>query len=196
MNALGLLPILFISVGLIRMEMAFSKVELLRRSDSHNKHQTFGGNSTLPHQGREGLHHLKPAYNYSEYLVPHNRTYEFLELYREMTAIKNAGSSSLKKAFIDGVLIPKTDAKVAKLKAETAYIETKNAAKKKRMNLVREDFEKSTPFTPLVAKLLNSTSTPSVNTTQILDTIYNETFYYLNNKNLTNSTQGTALEFS
>lgn len=194
MNTLGLLPILLISVGLIRMEMAHSKIELLRRSDGHSKHQPFARNSTPPHNGRETLHHLKPAYNFSEYFVPPNRTYEFLELYREITAIQNANSASVKKAFIDGVLIPKTDAKVAKLKAETAYIETKNAAKKKRMNLVREDFERSTPFTPIVAKLLDST--PTANSSQILDAIYNETFYYLNNKNLTNSTQGTALEFS
>ncbi|KAH8740618.1 hypothetical protein FG386_002200 [Cryptosporidium ryanae] len=129
-----------------------------------------------------------------------NKTYDFLEFYREMTAIRNNTDIPVKKAYIDKVLVPRTDAKVAKLQAETAYIETKNAGRKKSMNLLVDDFKKSTTFSGLAEKIFNTTSLP-INITDELSSIYNETFYYLNNKNSTmeeetNTTNNGDIQFS
>ncbi|KAH7647891.1 hypothetical protein FG379_000518 [Cryptosporidium bovis] len=120
-----------------------------------------------------------------------NKTYDFLEFYKEMTAIRNNTEIPVKKAYIDKVLVPKTDAKVAKLQAETAYIETKNAAKKKSMNLMVDDFKKAMTFSDLAEKIFNTTSL-RMNDTETLSSIYNETFYYLSNKNATIETETNA----
>ncbi|OII73798.1 uncharacterized protein cubi_03595 [Cryptosporidium ubiquitum] len=193
MKILSFVSTFHVLVGLImKIEISYSKMELLRRD--FNKSEKFQRNNQYIPQNKKNWHYFIPIFNSSEEFVPPNRTYEFLELYKEIYAMKNASSNSFKKAYIDGVLIPKTDAKVAKLKAETAYIETKNAEKRKKMNLVKEDFEKNTPFSSIIGNILNSSS--QINGTQILDTIYNETFYYLNNKNLTNSTEEITLRYS
>ncbi|KAH8583351.1 uncharacterized protein ELE39_000119 [Cryptosporidium sp. chipmunk genotype I] len=192
MKVISFISTFYAFVGfLMKIEISYSKFELLRRDHAH-KNEKFERNNQSTTQNKENLHHYIPIFNSSEDFVTSNRTYEFFELYKEISAIKSNNSASFKKAYIDQVLIPKTDAKVAKLKAETAYIETKNAAKKKKINLVKEDFEKSTQFSSFIANLLNSSS--QINGTQILNNIYNETFYYLNNKNMTNSTEGITFE--
>ncbi|KAJ1612382.1 putative secreted protein [Cryptosporidium canis] len=192
MNTINILPVLLISLGFISVDLVYSKVEFLRKNDDQSRHELLERNG-MP-INKANMSYLKPVFNNSQDLVPSNRTQEFLELYKEMSAILDSRNTPIRRAYIDGVLVPRTDAKVAKLQAETAYIETKNAAKRKQMNLLKEDFEKNTPFSSMVSKLLNST--PNVNSTQILNSIYNETFYYINNKNMTNSTQDTVLEFS
>ncbi|TRY49730.1 putative Secreted Protein [Cryptosporidium tyzzeri] len=190
----SLISTIYILIGLLmKIEISYSKFEFLRRDHAY-KNEIFEKNNQSISQNKENLHHYLPIFNFSEEYVAPNRTYQFLELYKEISTIKSANSVSLKKAYVDQVLIPKTDAKVAKLKAETAYIETKNAAKKKKMSQVKGDLEKNITFSSLIGNLLNSSS--QINSTQILNNIYNETFYYLNNKNMSNSTEEIVYELA
>ncbi|KAF7455719.1 putative secreted protein, partial [Cryptosporidium felis] len=144
------------------LETAYSRVELVRKEPSEFKiWNGVAGNFTGLVNEQKRVY--KPKFNYSEEFVPPNKTQELLNFYREMTTLKNSSVAPIRDAYIYGVLIPKTDAKVEKLRAETAYIETKNAAKKKRLKLAKEDFEKSTPFTSITNKLLDS---PQINTAE------------------------------
>lgn len=192
MKIISFISVFHILVGFVmKIGVTYSKMEFLRK-DIY-KSEKFGRNSQSIPRNKENFRYFIPTFNFSEKFVPPNRTYEFLELYKEISAIKNVSNNSFKNVYVNQVLIPMTDARVAKLKAETSYIETKNAERKKKMNLVKEDLEKNTSFAFIVGNLLNSSS--QINSTQILDNIYNETFYYLNNKNLTNSTEGVTLGY-
>ncbi|EEA07674.1 uncharacterized protein CMU_005970 [Cryptosporidium muris RN66] len=132
-----------------------------------------------------------PNSNSSDYSMPgltrtdgfspiNKKSFPLVELYREMTQIKNETFGPMQELYINKVLIPKTDAKVAKLRAETEYIETKNAAKRKVLRLTEFDDKPLTPFTNTTNKI-KSWSSSRKNKTDENEDFFDGTFYYWKN---------------
>ncbi|OII75092.1 hypothetical protein cand_004530 [Cryptosporidium andersoni] len=110
-----------------------------------------------------------------------NKSFPLVGLYREMTQIKNETFGPIQEIYINKVLIPKTDAKVAKLRAETEYIETKNAAKRKALRLTEFDDKPLTPFTNATNKIKSWSSSRKKNRTDENEDSFDGTFYYWKN---------------
>ncbi|KAL7066469.1 hypothetical protein ACR3K2_30860 [Cryptosporidium serpentis] len=110
-----------------------------------------------------------------------NKSFPLVGLYREMTKIKNETFGPMQEMYINNVLIPKTDAKIAKLKAETEYIETKNAVKRKALRLTEFDDKPLTPFTNATNKIKSWSSSRRKNRTNENEDFFDGTFYYWKN---------------